>query len=758
MAWVKHRGSFSWLILGLAFVLRWPFAEPQWFHGDEWAFTVHPLGFWSGDLNPHFFNYPTLQFYLNSVVYYLYFLLFITETLEGFVAYRYFVQDADLIAIARGISTLTAVGTVAATICLGTSLYGRRGGLIAGLFLAVMPLHVRFSHLAIVDMPAALWTTLAVLFAVRVAERGHSTAYLMAGVCTGLAAATKYPGGLVVLPVIVAALLDKWTLKNGDLWIAIGTALACFSLATPFVWLDFGKFWADFSSMAQVHLLGPQGETAASSWSNLLRINLRYGLGIAGLAAFGLSLIWRPRTWRRPELVLLTATVSFLWLLAFSESTFMRYALPLAPLLAVQVTRPLLATRSRAVVLAASVVLLAEPVYSSLHTHALLSGTDTRTRAATWLAAQSPAPRRIFAMPPCGADVPLWDTKHVAKRQSRFAFSFGLERLRRTYQLLSQRDDLPVFYSTVGLEYLKAFSNQSAAAESDSVLVLWYRHPLCDSGADSIAVRQLLGRVNWQAEFAPGETAAAVFDRMDAFFLPIGRWSGVQATGPAIHAGVLPLLTPSRMPGGREYFSVLNLYFTGYLALQEKDWPTVLDAYEAILDTPIYLNEFLSLSRIYKLLVGLGVAHYNLEHVDEAIDRWNRATFVFPEQADAYVNLGKAYRERGEAEQAILHLKRAIERGPRNDQLFFLFHSLGLSFMDLGRFEEAVPVLENAVALRSDADAYLHFGIVCMRTGRKAMAIDAVSRSLELAPDRPAALELLRRLRTRLPRPEHPDP
>lgn len=83
-------------------------------------------------------------------------------------------------------------------------------------------------------------------------------------------------------------------------------------------------------------------------------------------------------------------------------------------------------------------VLLAEPVYSSFHTHALLSGTDTRSRAATWLAAQSPPPRRIFATPPCGADVPLLDTKHVAQRESRFALSFGLDHLQRTYQLLSR--------------------------------------------------------------------------------------------------------------------------------------------------------------------------------------------------------------------------------------------------------------------------------------------------------------------------------
>ena len=51
--------------------LRFPWPVPEWFHVDERAFVLHPLGFWSGDFNPHFFNYPTLHFYLASALYYL---------------------------------------------------------------------------------------------------------------------------------------------------------------------------------------------------------------------------------------------------------------------------------------------------------------------------------------------------------------------------------------------------------------------------------------------------------------------------------------------------------------------------------------------------------------------------------------------------------------------------------------------------------------------------------------------------------------
>ena len=54
------------LITLAALWLRWPYPEPAWTHIDERAFTTNPLGFWSGDLNPHFFKYPTLQFYLSS--------------------------------------------------------------------------------------------------------------------------------------------------------------------------------------------------------------------------------------------------------------------------------------------------------------------------------------------------------------------------------------------------------------------------------------------------------------------------------------------------------------------------------------------------------------------------------------------------------------------------------------------------------------------------------------------------------------------
>jgi hypothetical protein len=62
-------------VLLLALLLRlWPLlaGDPAW-HPDEYSFVFFPLNFFSGDLNPHFFTYPTLHYYLLGVVYALFY-------------------------------------------------------------------------------------------------------------------------------------------------------------------------------------------------------------------------------------------------------------------------------------------------------------------------------------------------------------------------------------------------------------------------------------------------------------------------------------------------------------------------------------------------------------------------------------------------------------------------------------------------------------------------------------------------------------
>lgn len=112
----------------LALGLRWPVPEPAWLQVDERSFAEFTLGFFGGDLNPRFFNYPSLHFYLCAALDYIWFLLSDADSVESFVAWQWFIDGFDVIVIARVVGTVMSVATVAA-VCLSgcDSMVTRRG-------------------------------------------------------------------------------------------------------------------------------------------------------------------------------------------------------------------------------------------------------------------------------------------------------------------------------------------------------------------------------------------------------------------------------------------------------------------------------------------------------------------------------------------------------------------------------------------------------------------------------------------------------
>ena len=371
-----------------SFFLRFPYPSPSWWHVDERAFILHPLGLWSGDLNPHFFNYPTLPFYLSSLLYYVYYLLSYSGSQLHFVAERYFVGGHDLIVLSRSFNSLQSALTGVVCALVGRQLYGARVGLLVGCSFAVLPLSVRFAHLATVDTGQVLWQVVSLYCALRLLSSGRWHFALLAGVAAGLAAACKYPGVLSVLPLAVACGLSvgSWPERVRFLVVAgIGSVLAFFC-ASPYVVLDFSSAWVSLSSMGSEHLLSGSHEGEAFSLWHHLRYNLRYGVGLLGVLALVGGLIYRPSRYRSVDWVLLSAVLVQVFFLSLSSSVFMRYALPLAPLVALVWGRllwclPQGGWGSWAV----AALLCAEPLYSSLHTRALLSGEDTRDLARAWI-------------------------------------------------------------------------------------------------------------------------------------------------------------------------------------------------------------------------------------------------------------------------------------------------------------------------------------------------------------------------------------
>ena len=702
------RSPFRWgtgAILALALALRWPVPAPAWSHFDEIAFIVLPLGFWSGDLNPHYFNYPTFHFYLSSLLYLLYYLATSSESVEQFVAYHLLVDGRDLLALVRGANTLLAVATVGGVACLGRRLYGVREGLLAALILATMPLAVRFAHLAIVDTPAVFWTVMALLWAVRARQEGRTRDFLAAGIFTGLAGATKYPAILVAVPVATAILLSKpWPWRR-SIWVGSGAALS-FALATPFVWFDVGQFWNHFADMGRIHLLAEPG-AEEQAWLYHLRYTLSHGLGTMAAVATALSLLWgvSQRQWQ--ELVLLAGIVPLAAVLALAGSTFMRYALPLAPLLALLIGR-LVGMKCKSPLVGGLVVLtlVAEPLYASLRTRSLLSGQDTRIEAQAWLQTHLPQYQRLIQVPSECGQIQVLTPERVQVRETHYLQSYGSETLLRAYALLARRDDLPPLYLEARVEKMKATPQDSA---STPVVIVHYQHPVCLDEEIPPDFQPLIETSQWREVFSPGQVEAAVFDRMDWYFLPIAGFDQVKKTGPVVRLGTLSVDGDLVRIETRSYFEALHWVLRGHQARAEKNWTSALEAYNRVLEIAPAPEE----------LVGLAVGRY------------------------LYTQMGRTYAQVGQLEQAVRFLEQATALKPAYLEAY---NELGVAYASLGNLKKAVETWEELVALHPDfAPAYFNLGRALWRLERRQQARAYWREGVELTPNHPPASQIIQR-------------
>ena len=204
----KLKRIFLAVIL-IAFALRiwgiW-FGFPYLYQSDEPNEVLRALRLGMGD-----FDFSRTAkggyFYLLFVEYGIFFVVLkLFNVVKGVLDFAYFFvrEPWPFYLIGRVTTAVLGTLTVVFTYRLGTRTYGKVVGLAAAGFLAVDQLHVRYSHYATVDVPMTLLVVISILFACRILEDGKRKNYILAGLFTGLAAMTKLPGGLVVLPVFLA--------------------------------------------------------------------------------------------------------------------------------------------------------------------------------------------------------------------------------------------------------------------------------------------------------------------------------------------------------------------------------------------------------------------------------------------------------------------------------------------------------------------------------------------------------------------------
>jgi hypothetical protein len=495
------------------FGLPYPQARP-----DETTALGLATALRSGDLNPHFFHWPTLTMYLFAGAQAA--LVAVRSALE---MDRTLSFEAQAIA-ARAMVATAGTLTVVVVFAMARGIGGTRTALIAAFFLAVAILHVRDSHFATTDVLMTCFATTCLWLLLRAQETPHGkragplVRYALAGFVGGLAVSTKYNAAALGAAMLGAHvwLVSRdwrswWYLRT---WLpALLFVLAMiggFVAGTPYSILDYRDFWKDVN-FELTHLSGGHGIDLGRGWIYHLTTTLPYGLGIPVFVAALAGMPMMARRFPRQSLVLASFALAFYGGIGSGRTVFFRYVLPLVPLLvipaAVATDRAAQAVAERwgagARTSLATVVLVVGGwgLVNCVWFDVLMARPDSRVLAAQWLA---PSVRPSDALYDSGGDYTRLSLAHLSYHPWWFdshTQSFG--------DPSGGIPDWMVLYESP----LHAYTHTPAAV----LELARHRYALVHT------IRGTRSRVG-----------AAVFDPQDAFFMPISRFDEVQRPGPTI--------------------------------------------------------------------------------------------------------------------------------------------------------------------------------------------------------------------------------
>jgi hypothetical protein len=421
--WITDSRRWTWpglavVLLGGLGLRLWGVGQglPYVYNADEGDHFVPRAVrmFAAHSLNPHYFENPPAYTYL------LHWLFALWYGGGGAVLRAYELHPADVYTLARVAAALLGAAALWLLYATGARLFGRAVGLLAAAIEAVAFLPVFYAHLALNDVPTLAPLTLSLLGAAGVLRKGRIRDYLIAGVGLGLACASKYTAGIVLLPLATAVViryLDTDRAAQGrvviGLLLAGVIALGAFLAANPYALLDYSSFHAGL--VHQSTLSGEaQGKLGAPKEGGLLYYlwSFTWGLGwlpsLAGVA--GALIVWRAE--RRLAWLLVPCMLLFLVFMGVQGRYFGRWLLPIFPVVCLfaafalvrlieSVTRRARPAAPVRVAIAVVVVAatLAQGLLYSVHSGLVLSRTDTRTLTRDWMVANIPKGAKIVVEP-----------------------------------------------------------------------------------------------------------------------------------------------------------------------------------------------------------------------------------------------------------------------------------------------------------------------------------------------------------------------
>ncbi len=436
--------------------------------------VFYALKFGSGDLNPHYFLHPPLFAYALFAVYGV---VFVAGRLGGWFhgpadLERLFFTDATFFfLIARILVLSLALVGLLVFYRLAKRLYGRESiALVATGFLGASTLHVGAAHYANTDIPMMVLALAAFHLIVSVLRKGRIAHYALAGLCIGLATATKYNAAWLGVALVIAHALRgesggwrsrlqpaAWRpLAIGLLMIPLGFVIGC-----PFALFDPRTFLASFAKL-RWELMTPEYHFAsyrAQGPGHLFVLTdvlpSTMGMPLTVMCLFGLLVALRKC---KPEDLLLAGFlltfVGYLGTWDIIKPRYFIYALPLAFILAaracVLLVDGLASQRARAVALAAAyAALVIAPWHQTLEFNRLVAQTPVPVQVRAWVEQHVPQGTGIAL----SAGIPLVPNEASIARQLEETRTKGLGKGIRLQRLSRHLSSIPATYDLWYLPY-----------------------------------------------------------------------------------------------------------------------------------------------------------------------------------------------------------------------------------------------------------------------------------------------------------------
>ena len=197
--------------------------------------------------------------------------------------------------------------------------------------------------------------------------------------------------------------------------------------------------------------------------------------------------------------------------------------------------------------------------------------------------------------------------------------------------------------------------------------------------------------------------------------------------------GAYYYLMNQRPEGERHFTKAFSLL--DRLTEREKLWIRSLvkgwrgDREEAIKDLNIYLGQYPDDRDAW---YNLGSDYRALNRLEEALEAYKRALEIDPYMAGAYINIATCYNMMGKYDEAVRHYLKAFELQPKWVTNGNLNYEFGLAYVAMGEFQKAEEIFEKML---SEADwqkakGHRSFALLDMYRGKYSAAIDHLKEAI----------------------------